>query len=65
MWLAAMFLAAGLVTSVSAVRYNYLRIGRRSGGVTALESMEKAGSRQGKDQQQNKPAPRSRRVAAP
>ena len=62
-----MLLAAGFVAtfSVSADRYDVLRVGRGSGGVIALKSMEQAGSCQGKDQQQYKPAPGRRRVATP
>jgi hypothetical protein len=60
-----MFFAAGFVASFSADRYNLLRVGRGSGGVIALKSMEQAGSCQGQRQQQNKPAPWRRRVATP
>lgn len=67
MWLAAMLLAAGFVTSFSASadRYDFLSVDRGGGGVIALQSMEQAGSCQGKDQQQNKAAPSRRRVATP
>jgi hypothetical protein len=67
MWLAAMFLAAGFVASFSASadRCDFLSVDRGSGGMIAFQSMEQAGSCQGKDQQQNKPARGRRRVATP
>lgn len=63
--LAAMPLAAGVAASVMADRGDFLRIGRNSYVVIAAKGMEQAGSCQGEDQQQNKPALRRRRVATP